>query len=95
MRRISAQSGVNPVRRPSRSSKSKIHSSAGALVASGDNWAAPAAAGFAQAGAFALASGSKDAAVVVTLSAGASYTAVVSGVDGATGEALVEIYDLR
>ena len=49
----------------------------------------------AQAGAFALNAGGKDAAVIVTLPAGASYTAVVSGVNGATGEALVEIYDLQ
>ena len=37
-------------------------------------------AGFAAVGAFALTSGSKDAAVVVTLPAGQSYTAQVSGV---------------
>jgi hypothetical protein len=55
--------------------------------------AAPAGA-FTQAAAFMLARGSRDAAVLVTLAAGASYTALVSGVDGATGEALVEIYDL-
>ena len=45
------------------------------------------------AGAFPLASGSRDSAVVVTLSPGA-YTAVVSGVGGTTGTALVEIYTL-
>jgi hypothetical protein len=49
------------------------------------------AAVFAQAGAFALPPDSKDAALLVTLPPGA-YTAHVSGVDGGTGVALVEIY---
>lgn len=47
----------------------------------------------AQAGAFAFASGSADAAMIVTLAPGA-YTAQVTGVGGATGLALVEIYEL-
>ncbi len=42
-------------------------------------------------GAFTFAAGSKDAALLVTLGAGA-YTASVSGVGGTTGTALVEIY---
>ncbi|MES2696719.1 MAG: hypothetical protein V4773_24840 [Verrucomicrobiota bacterium] len=74
--------------------KLEIYNSSGTLVASNDNWLAANAATFTQAGAFALLAGSKDAAVIVTLPAGASYTVSVSGVDGATGEALVEIYDL-
>jgi hypothetical protein len=45
-----------------------------------------------QVGAFALPSGSKDAAFVVTLPAGA-YTVQVSGVNNTTGLALVEIYE--
>ena len=36
---------------------------------------------------------SRDAALVVTVPAGA-FTAQVSGVGGATGEALIEIYEL-
>ena len=49
---------------------------------------------FTNAGAFPLASGSKDAALVITLEPGA-YTVVVSSVNGTiTGNALVEIYDL-
>jgi hypothetical protein len=48
----------------------------------------------ARVGAFALAAGSKDAALVVTLAPG-GYTATVSGGSGAaTGQALIEIYDL-
>ena len=44
-------------------------------------------------GAFAFAAGSKDAAVIVTLAPGA-YTAQVTSVDGSTGVALVEIYEI-
>jgi hypothetical protein len=44
-------------------------------------------------GAFSLASGSADSAVVVSLPAGA-YTAQVSGVNGSTGVALAEVYEV-
>ena len=68
------------------------------LFAANDNWAeagaAPARAAFASVGAFDLNdAASKDAALVVTVPAGA-FTAQVSGVGNATGEALVEIYEL-
>ena len=53
--------------------------------------AANTAAVAAQVGAFALANGSKDAAVVVTLPPGA-YTVQASGAGNTTGTALVEIY---
>ena len=46
-----------------------------------------------QAGAFALPAASKDAVLVLNLTPGL-YTAQVSGVGGATGSAIVEIYDL-
>ncbi len=64
-------------------------------VAANDNWGGTAAlqAAFTQAAAFALPSGSNDAAVVVRLPPG-GYTVVVSGVGSTTGTALVEIYDL-
>jgi protocatechuate 3,4-dioxygenase beta subunit len=75
--------------------KLEIFNAAGTVVSSNDDWASALAATFTQAAAFALNTGSKDAALVVTLPAGASYTAVVSGVNGATGEAMVEIYDLQ
>jgi len=42
-------------------------------------------------GAFALPSGRADCALVLTLAPGA-YTAVVSGVNGTSGVALVEVY---
>lgn len=64
-------------------------------IQTNDNWNGSSAlsAAFAATGAFALSdSGSKDAAMLVTLNPGA-YSAVVSGVNGATGVALVELYD--
>jgi hypothetical protein len=61
-----------------------------------DNWAGEAklAAAFTEAGAARWTdSGSKDAALLVTLPPGA-YTAIVSGVNGASGVALAEVYEL-
>ena len=68
------------------------------LFAANDNWAetgaVPVRAAFSNAGAFDLPdAASRDAAIVVTAPAGA-YTAQVSGVGNATGEALIEIYEL-
>ncbi|MBI5771403.1 MAG: arylsulfatase [Verrucomicrobia bacterium] len=65
-------------------------------LATNDNWstaanAAAISAAAASAGAFAFPSGSRDAALLVELSAG-NYTATVSGVGNTTGTALVEIY---
>jgi hypothetical protein len=47
----------------------------------------------AELGAFALDTGSEDATLVSVLTPGV-YTAIVSGVDGVTGNALVEVYEL-
>lgn len=63
------------------------------VVAENDNWAGSLASTFSSVGAFGLTSGSKDAALVIPLQAG-SYTVQVSGADGGTGEAIVEIYEL-
>jgi hypothetical protein len=64
-------------------------------LAANDNWstgnAAELAATATIVGAFALAPGSLDAALIATLPAG-SYTAIVSGVGNTTGTALVELY---
>lgn len=62
------------------------------VAATNDNWNASAAATFSATGAFALPAGSRDAAIVARLAPGA-YTAQVSGTGGATGVALVEVYD--
>jgi len=62
-------------------------------VAENDNWSADLAPQFATVSAFNLPLGSRDAALVVTLPAGA-YTTLVHSANGTTGEALVEIYEL-
>jgi hypothetical protein len=64
-------------------------------IAESDNWDGTAAttAAFAGVGAFGLTTGSRDAALVIDLAAGQSYTAVVSGVGNASGVVLVEVYD--
>ncbi|GAB5558608.1 MAG: hypothetical protein SynsKO_02550 [Synoicihabitans sp.] len=67
-------------------------------IASNDNWesegqGASLSATFAQAGAFALDEGSRDAAMVTSLEPG-SYTVMVSGANGSAGPALIEVYDL-
>ncbi|QYM77935.1 immunoglobulin domain-containing protein [Horticoccus luteus] len=62
------------------------------LIAQNDDWSATLSATFTQLGAFPFQDNSKDAALIVTLAAGKSYTVQVSGVDNGTGEALVEIY---
>jgi hypothetical protein len=68
-------------------------------IAYDDNWetgtstAAQISTAAAQVGAFALPSGSKDAALLITLQPG-SYTVVVTGVGNTTGVALVEVYDV-
>ena len=67
-------------------------------IATNAGWAASPdsaalAAGARSAGAFAFAPGSNDAALIANLAPGA-YTAQVAGADGATGIALLEIYEL-
>ncbi len=66
----------------------------GVAVASNDNWAAALASTFAQVGAFPLTPASRDAALLVTLPAGGTYTIQVSGVNNSTGEALIEVYEV-
>jgi uncharacterized protein (DUF1800 family) len=70
-----------------------VFNSANAEVARNDNWLAADAATFAQVAAFALNTGSRDAAVVATLPPGA-YSAQVSGAGGTTGMAIVEVYEV-
>jgi uncharacterized protein (DUF1800 family) len=72
--------------------------SAGAQVASNDDWGTgnttALATAFTQAGAFGFTAGSRDAALLVDLAPGKNYTIQVSGVGNTTGLALVEVYDL-
>jgi uncharacterized protein (DUF1800 family) len=74
----------------------------GVAVAANDNWGSPLDGGAAasalsnaatQAGAFALGSGSLDAAVLASFGPG-TYTVQVTGADGGSGVALLEIYDV-
>jgi thiol-disulfide isomerase/thioredoxin len=68
----------------------------GTTLTANDNWggARTLAEAFARTGAFPLAATSADAAVLVTVPAG-GYTAIVSGRGGATGIALIEVYEVQ
>lgn len=63
------------------------------LIAENDDWSPGLATSFAKVGAFALPSQSRDAALTLTLQPNA-YTVHVKGLDGGSGEAIIEIYDL-
>ncbi len=76
--------------------------SPGATIAGNDNWQTPVgnapdapalSAAFTAAGAFSFAAGSLDSATIAGVGSG-SYTVQVSGKNGSTGVALVEIYDI-
>ncbi len=64
-------------------------------LAGNDNWGGDAQVAMASArvGAFPLAAGARDAVLLVTLEPGA-YTVQISGVGGATGVSLLELYDV-
>lgn len=69
--------------------------SGSSVSAQNDNWdgAAATTTAFGQAGAFAFATGSKDAALISTLPPGA-YTIVLTSATGTTGVAMIEVYEL-
>jgi hypothetical protein len=62
-------------------------------LAENDNWDASVGATFATVGAFSFPAGSRDAALVVSLTPG-NYSAQVSGVANTSGLALIEVYEL-
>jgi len=75
-----------------------VNQADGSTVQTNDNWgdainAAEIQATFSQVGATQLDAGSKDAAILTTLAPGA-YTAVISGVNGATGVGLAELFQV-
>ena len=79
----------------------EVYDGAGRSLAANDNWGTPVGsaaaattATFAQVGAFPLPAGSRDAALLITLNAGAAYTVQVAGVNNTTGEALIEVYEV-
>lgn len=63
-------------------------------IATNNDWDASLTTSFDAVGAFHLLAGSKDAATIVTLDAGASYTVVAKGADGGTGQAIIEVYEM-
>ncbi len=73
--------------------KVTIYDRSGVPLASNDDWGGTTtlSSTFTKVGAFNLPAGSKDAAILMTLNPG-PYSAVVSGVNGTTGVALVEVY---
>ena len=80
-----------------------LFNSSTSVIASNDDWGTPVGAGaassatlsaaFAQSGAFPPTAGSKDSALIVTVAPG-SYTVQLRGNGGASGVALIEIYDI-
>lgn len=73
----------------------EIYDSNGIRIATNDDWDWDLTSVFETVGAFPLTENSTDSALVLTLAANETYTAVVSGSDGTTGEALVEVYEVR
>jgi cysteine-rich secretory family protein len=70
----------------------ELRDSAGALVASNDNWGqSPNSAAIAESGV--APANASESAILMTLQPG-SYTAILSGVNQTTGTGLVEVYDL-
>jgi hypothetical protein len=72
-----------------------LFNSASVKIGENNDWAGAAelSAAFAGVGAFALPATSKDAALLVTLPPG-NYSAQVTGANGTTGVALVEVYEV-
>jgi hypothetical protein len=72
-----------------------LFNSSSVKIGENNDWAGTAelTAAFASVGAFGLPATSKDAALLVTLAPG-NYTAQVTGVNGTTGVALVEVYEV-
>lgn len=71
----------------------ELHNSAGAIIASNDNWGQSAnSAAIADSGV--APTHPSESAVLMTLAPG-SYTAVLGGAAGTTGTAVVEVYDLN
>ncbi len=94
IRAVGPTLGTFGVPRPLADPTLRVLDNKGATIGSNDNWDSSLATTFTQVGAFPLPAGSRDAALLVTLPAGATYTVQVSGVASGTGEGLVEIYEV-
>lgn len=88
--RLAAFGVANPLRDP----RLEVFDSAGRSLAVNDNWNAALAPVFAQVGAFPLTTGGADAALLITLNAGRTYTVQLAGADGGSGEGLIELYEV-
>jgi hypothetical protein len=73
--------------------KLEILSDKAVKLVENDNWSSTLESTATSVGAFPLLTGSRDAALVVTLPPGA-YSAQVSGIANGTGEALIEVYEV-
>ena len=73
--------------------KLELYGANGAKLSENDNWIPTLAGAFTMVGAFPLDAGSRDAALITTVTPG-SYTVQVRGADGGTGEAMIEIYEV-
>ena len=72
----------------------EVFTGEGERVAANDDWEPALAAVMERAGAPALALGSRDAALVLTVAPGRRYTVAVRGAEVAAGEVVVELYEL-
>ncbi len=72
----------------------QVYDAASNVIATNNDWDASLTTDFDAVGAFHLLAGSKDAATIVTLDAGASYTVLAKGADGGTGQAIIEVYEI-
>ena len=80
----------------------EVNDASGKLIASNERWDAPGgtataaqiSAAASGVGAFALAAGDLDTAVLLTNLAPGSYTATIRGVNGSIGDVLAEVYDV-
>ncbi|MFM9091811.1 MAG: hypothetical protein ACKOUK_08740, partial [Verrucomicrobiota bacterium] len=72
----------------------EVFTGEGERVAANDDWEPALAAVMERAGAPALALGSRDAALVLTVAPGRRYTVAVRGAEGVAGEVVVELYEL-
>ncbi len=93
IRAVGPTLGLFGVASPLADPRLELFAAGGRKIGENDNHAAADAPVFTQVGAFALAAGSKDAAIVARLGTG-SYTAHVTGAAGTRGTALVEVYEV-
>lgn len=95
IRALGPHLGQFGVAQPLADPKLEVFDQNGQKIAENDDWDPELAPAFIASGASPLAEGSRDAAVIVTVRAGRSYTLAVRRDDGAAGEAMLELHALR